>query len=358
VLYNAEVPDSLAIAQHYVEARALSPSALCPVTPGATDVIDVAAYSSGIAQPLLDCIAADWDRPLVLVTTWGIPYRVTAAIFDIAQEGNLVPASVDALLTRPYHHTDLPRLPSWNPYYSEAASAEGVYPAGSPIAAWRAASPETFYLVGRIDGPTVEIAHRLIDEAILFEADPPQGPAWVDRGWKERSDDDIATYASVEWDLTRLVQVFEGAGFETHYDEGETEVGTAPAPLEGEALYYGGWYSFNNYNDVWTWRPGAISLHFDSCSACNPRGGPNWSAGVLQRGALATMGAVAEPYVIGLMEYDQFFRHLFAGYSFAEAAYMATPMAEWMAVYLGDPLYRPYGESPLLPPDWQPPPLP
>ena len=358
VIYNAHQPESLEVAQHYVEARGLDGDALCPTTPTATDAIDTEDYQNSVALPVLECIAGEWERPLVLVTTWGMPYRVTGAAWDIAQNDNLTSASLDALLTQPHHQSDLPLEPSWNPYYSEALSAEGVYPPSIAVADWRKDTDSTFYLVGRLDGPTPEIAHRMIDEALLFENEPPTGTAWVDRGWKERSDDVFASYASVEWDLTRLAQVFEAAGFETHLDENEAEVGTAPAPLKGEALYYGGWYSFNNYNDVWTWRPGAISLHFDSCSACNPRGGPNWSANVLERGALATMGAVAEPYVVGLMEYDQFYRHLFSGYSFIEAAYMATPVSEWMATYLGDPLYRPYGGTPLLPPDWQPPPLP
>ena len=358
VIYNANEPSSQAIAEHYVEARSLAASALCPTSPNSTDVIDAQEYRDSVALPVLECIAGDWSRPLVLVTTWGVPYRVTGAAWDIAQEGNLASASLDALLTQPHHQDELPLEPSWNPYYSEALSADGVYPTGMPIADWRESTGTTFYLVGRLDGPSPEIVHRMIDEALLFEESPPTGPAWVDRGWKERSDDVVASYASVEWDLTRLVQVFEAAGFETYLEETEVEVGTLPAPQKGEALYYGGWYSFNNYNDVWTWRPGAISLHFDSCSACNPRGGPNWSANVLERGALATMGAVAEPYVIGLMEYDQFYRHFFSGYSFIEAAYMATPVSEWMATYLGDPLYRPYGTEPLLLPDWQPPPLP
>ena len=357
VIYNANEAESLAVAQHYVEARGLAPSSLCPTAPAATDIIDVEDYQNSIALPVLACIAGDWDRPLVLVTTYGMPYRVTEAVWDIAQEGTLTSASVDALLTQPHHQNELPLTPSWNPYYLDAASAEGTYPTGAAVSEWRDDSGTVFYLVGRLDGPSSEIAHRMIDEALAFEAAAPTGAAWVDRGWKERSEDEFASYASVEWDLTRLAQVFEAAGFETHFEETEAEVGTLPAPLKGDALYYGGWYSFNNYNDVWTWQPGAISLHFDSCSACNPRGGPNWSANVLERGALATMGAVAEPYVVGLMEYDQFYRHFFAGYSFVEAAYMASPVSEWMATYLGDPLYRPYGSNPLLEDDWQPPPL-
>ncbi len=360
VIYNVDEAASQALAEYYVAARGLPSEALCPTSPGAIDVIDGDAYSAGVAQPVLDCIAGDWDRYLILVTTWGMPYRVTGDAHDLADNSTITLASLDALLARPHHHDDLPVFPAYSPYYRDASSVGGSYDPGLPIDVWRETSGETFYLVNRLDGPTPELAQRLVDDALAAEeaaaAGTLTGTAYVDRGWQERLEDDaFGSYQSVEWDLTRLVQVFEAAGFVTVYDENPEEIGTAPALLEGsDALYYGGWYSFNNYNDVWDWNFGSISLHFDSCSACDPRGGSNWSANVLERGAVATMGAVAEPYVAGLMAYDQFYRFLFQGYSYAEAAWMATPVCEWMATFLGDPLYRPYGADPLLPQDWQP----
>ena len=356
VIYNADEPDSLAVAEHYLAARDLPDSALCPTTPGAIDAIDASVYSAGVGQPVLDCIDGEWERYLVFVTVWGMPYRVTGAARDIADSSNIVPASLDALLTAPYRQGDLPVSPIYSPYFRATDSMGGIYEEGVPIAQWRAEGGANFYLVTRLDGATPADAMRLVDDAIAAETTHLTGLAYVDRGWQVRDDTDaFGSYQSVEWELTRLVEVFEAAGFATVYDENDAEIGTAPAPLAGtDALYYGGWYSFNNYNDVWDWNFGSISLHFDSCSACDPRGGPNWSANVLQRGAVATMGAVAEPYVAGLMGYDQFYRFLFQGYSFAEAGYMATPVAEWMATFLGDPLYRPYGAAPLLPEGWQP----
>jgi len=358
VLYNADEPESQALAEHYVAARGLPESALCPTWPGAIDVIEPSVYSAGVATPLLDCIDAQWDHWLIFVTTWGMPYRVSGAVRDIATPANIVPASLDALLTRPHHHDDLPLSPGFSPYARDGASMTGTWEEGVPIDEWRDSVSDTFYLVSRLDGATPLDAQRLVDDAIAAEAavvaGELTGTTYVDRGWQPRTDaDDFGSYQSVEWDLTRLAQLFEAAGFDVVYDENGEEIGTEPAPLEGpDALYYGGWYSFNNYNDVWDWNFGSISLHFDSCSACDPRGGSNWSANVLQRGAVATMGAVAEPYVAGLMSYDQFFLYLFQGFSFVEAAYMSTPVAEWMAVFLGDPLYRPYGEAPLIEPGW------
>jgi hypothetical protein len=88
-------------------------------------------------------------------------------------------------------------------------------------------------------------------------------------------------------------------------------------------------------------RPGAIGGHLDSCSACDLRGG-TWSAEALKRGITATFGAVNEPYVAGMPEYDQLFLYLTRGANFGEAAYESTQLSLWMMVFVGDPLYRPF----------------
>ena len=41
----------------------------------------------------------------------------------------------------------------------------------------------------------------------------------------------------------------------------------------------------------------------------------------------------------------QFFLYLLQGASYGEAAYESTPAGAWMMVWVGDPLYRPYGFS-------------
>jgi uncharacterized protein (TIGR03790 family) len=359
VLYDANNPESQAVAEHYVAARGLPLDALCPTQPAAPDQINPQEYSDGVAGPTLACIDGDWDRFLILVTTWGVPYRVTDAVRDIADPTRVVSASLDALLTRPWRHGELPVSAEYNPYFRDATSSLAQYAPPVDIATWRAETSTDYFLVARLDGDTPETAMRLVDDAIAAEeaaaAGLLEGTAYVDRGWQARADDDFGSYGSVEWDLTRLAQIFEHAGFPVVYDEDAAEIGTAPAPLAGpDALYYGGWYSFDNYNDVFTWLPGSVTVHFDSCSACDPRGGTNWSANVLQRGAAATMGAVAEPYVAGLMGYDQFFLYLLGGYSFVEAGYMATPLTDWMATFLGDPLYRPWGGAARIEEGWTP----
>ncbi len=55
-----------------------------------------------------------------------------------------------------------------------------------------------------------------------------------------------------------------------------------------------------------------------------------------------TFGAVAEPYVAGMPGYDQLFLYLSQGANYGEAAYEATRVGNWMMMFVGDPLYRPY----------------
>ena len=347
LVYNENIPESLAVAEHYAAARGLDLSVLCPVAPSDPAVVSRTDYELNVADRVLACIDSEWDRYLLFVTFWGVPYRVDAAAHDLADGSVITSASLDALLTRPHHADDLPVSPSWNPYYEAPDSEAGTWPAPTRFADWRAAYSEHYYLVGRVDGATAQAAMDLVDDSLVAEelarSGQLDGLACVDRGWQAMTDDEFGSYASVEWDLLRTKEILEEHGFTVLYDENVAEIGTEPAPLRCDgALYYAGWYSFNQYNDVFSWAPGAVGFHFDSCSACDPRGGPNWAANGLSRGVVATMGAVGEPYVAGLMGYDQFFVGFFDGLTFIEAASQATPVTDWMATFLGDPLYAPY----------------
>ncbi|MBL8785720.1 MAG: TIGR03790 family protein [Deltaproteobacteria bacterium] len=208
-----------------------------------------------------------------------------------------------------------------------------------------------YFLVGRIDGADAAAALALVERTraaeVLAQAGALAGTVYVDgnRGLPHPATDVFGSYEAGEWNIVGVGQVFANDGrYAVVEDFDAEELGTAPAPLTApEALYYAGWYSFGNYNDVFTWQPGAIGGHLDSCSACDLRGERDWSAMALRRGITATFGAVNEPYVAGMPAYDQFFAYLLQGASFGEAAAEATQLGAWMMVWVGDPLYRPYG---------------
>jgi uncharacterized protein (TIGR03790 family) len=231
-----------------------------------------------------------------------------------------------------------------------------TWPDYVPFGQIRAEPRSRYFLVARIDGASAEAAMDLVDRSAAAEAlardGALEGTVYVDARYGETppATDEFGSYESGDWNMWGTRHVFETLdGYEVLFDSNPEEFGTAPA-LEAcpDALYYAGWYSYYNYWDVFTWKPGAIGGHLDSCSACDIREGTTWAARALQEGITATFGAVNEPYVAGMPEYDQFFLYLSQGASFAEAGYESTMVALWMMVWVGDPLYRPYGSPPHL----------
>ena len=59
------------------------------------------------------------------------------------------------------------------------------------------------------------------------------------------------------------------------------------------------------------------------------------------------LGNVWEPYLSVTQHFDVYVARLLQGYTFIEAAYMASPALSWMNTAVGDPLYRPFQPLPL-----------
>jgi hypothetical protein len=98
--------------------------------------------------------------------------------------------------------------------------------------------------------------------------------------------------------------------------------------------------------------PGAIAVHIHSFSAAtlrDPRA--NWAAPLLAHGAAATLGNVYEPFLALTPHLDLFVDRLRNGFNFAESAYASEPVLSWMTTFVGDPLYRPFGEIDEPPPE-------
>jgi hypothetical protein len=74
-----------------------------------------------------------------------------------------------------------------------------------------------------------------------------------------------------------------------------------------------------------------------------------WCKNLLEHGAAATLGPVAEPYTIGFPKPAEFFGTLVTGeYTLVECYWRTERFASWMTVLVGDPLYNPYAKSPKL----------
>ena len=346
VLYNSNVDRSLEVAEAYAAARGLGAHQLCPLA--ATDPTTVGADEAhALIGAVMDCVAAVGPQVTVIAPVYGVPYKVSGAIADFAS-GALTVTSLDALLF--FGATGAAMTEArYNPIYQEGDSMAGVYDPFVPAIVLRDAG-RRFYLVSRLDGADADAALALIDRTLAAEAlrdgDGLAGIVYVDgnRGDVPPTTDEFGSYESGEWNMWGTRAVFEEIGaYPVVWDGNAEEFGTAPAPTDcPDALYYAGWYSYYHYNDCFTWSPGAIGGHLDSCSACDIRAPGTWAGSALLDGITATFGAVNEPYVAGMPEYDQLFLYLTQGASFGEAAYESTVVGGWMMVFVGDPLYTPF----------------
>jgi chitodextrinase len=180
-----------------------------------------------------------------------------------------------------------------------------------------------------------------VDKAMAAEAGGLSGQVCIDETTNPPGYD--YGLGSMEWELRQAANFAREVGFSVTEDQNNAEFGTAPAPLRcNNAALYSGWYSFNNYNNAFTWNTGAIGYHIDSASAVNPRGGSNWSANALLNGITATHGSVAEPYLAAFAHPDGVFNNLLQGANLGDAFLRNTVFLKWMMLNIGDPLYRPF----------------
>lgn len=345
VLYNPSVAGSEDVARYYAAFRDIPDAQLCGIPADNADTLDGDTFVAW-GTAVMACIHTIGAQVMYIVPVWGVPYHASGRVDNIGGGSQKAVVSVDALLAWGQGGVEATAA-DYHPAYRDGDSTTGTYEDWKPFGEIRDNRRSLeLYMVARIDGASADAAMDLVDRTATAEATTLSGTVYVDgnRGDTPPTTDEFGSYESGEWNMWGTRNVFLADGrYPVVWDGNSAEFGTDPAPLLcPDALYYAGWYSYYHYNDVFTWVPGAIGGHLDSCSACDIRTGTTWSAMALQRGITATFGAVSEPYVAGMPEYDQFFLYLLDGASYGEAAYESTILGRWMMVWVGDPLYRPY----------------
>jgi uncharacterized protein (TIGR03790 family) len=115
---------------------------------------------------------------------------------------------------------------------------------------------------------------------------------------------------------------------------------------------YCGWYSPGKYVEAFTWIPGAVGYHMADSEAqtLTTPGSKVWCNAMLERGVCATLGPVyTQPHTGAFPLPDDFFSLLLTGRStLAETYYRTAPLASWVMVLVGDPLYNPFKSKPEL----------
>ncbi|HUU10147.1 MAG TPA: TIGR03790 family protein [Phycisphaerae bacterium] len=344
VLGSESVPEGLEVARHYMAARGIPPENLCVVKAPAADVVTREQFDETIWRPLAEFLER-WQgrfdvalpdgtvqlqlgerRPKYLVPVYGVPVKVSG-YEDVKTMFMSRAAAVDSelVLLPGRRHNLVGGLP--NPYFG------AVGPFGPPL-------DEEMILVSRLDGPTAEIARRLVDDAVWAEEHGLKGRAYVDtRGLTK------GNYLSGDQALQVAAEILKRVGFETEVDD-RPEVLPLNHPMPDAAVYLG-WYTETAVGPMtrpeFRFNRGAIAYHLQSFSGANIRDPKtNWVGPLLVAGACVTAGAVYEPFLNGTPRVDILIDRLVRGASWGEAALMAQPQISWQMCFIGDPLYRPF----------------
>jgi len=208
-------------------------------------------------------------------------------------------------------------------------------------------------MVARIDGPTLRIAKRLIDDAIAVEkAGGLKGKVYLDARGLAKLDPPgqppkkLKPGSYEDYDRSLLVTA-KGLRDQT---ELEVTLNDAPELFQAgecpDAALYCGWYSLAKYVDAFELRRGAVAYHLASAEATTLREPDSkvWCKRLLEEGVCATMGPVYEPYLVAYPRPNEFIPLLFGGdLTLVECYYRTKPFNSWMMTLVGDPLYKPYG---------------
>ena len=211
-----------------------------------------------------------------------------------------------------------------------------------------ASAAQPTLMVARLDAPQSGQVREMILASLRAERDGLKGKIVLDaRGLKGKGG--VGTYEWYDQSIVDLAELLRAkAKTPVLLDVSPTVL---PAGSANDVAIYCGWYSVRNYVPACRFAVGAVALHVASFELVNLRNPEEkgWVRGLLNDGAVASMGPVAEPYLMAFPKADEFFPLLLTGkLTLAECYWRTQPTVSWMMTLIGDPLYRPYFKSPVL----------
>ena len=405
ILVNKNVADSQAVADYYCAKRGVPKDHVVALDLPAGEDIGRADYDAKLAGPLRSQLKDKRDKVKVLLTVYGVPLRVgpkepnadekaelekvkkeleplekkrkelnetikgleakvkdepkgEAAAVLIARRQDRAELETDSAAGKPEEIPLLRREHRGRGQRVGPALVRRLRPA--PLAVELVVLPGSggapkdkppMLMTCRLDGPSVELVKRIIDQSLETEAKGLDGKVYVDaRGIKYNPADDPGFgYGGYDESMRETAKLLEKEGKMSVTLDDKPEL-FAPGSCPDCALYCG-WYSLANYVDCCKFVPGAVAWHLASSEAVSLRNTKSklWCKNLLEHGAAATLGPVGEPYTIGFPKPEEFFGTLVTGeYTLVETYWRTEMFASWMTVLVGDPLYNPYLKSPKL----------
>lgn len=359
VVYNSANPESETLARYYAKARGLDSDRVLGVYTSQQEEITRDEFNDQIRDPIdayivskkwlvrqpgrspfgdqqLPVMAARTNDIWAIVLVYGMPLKIAhdpKANDAVAPNAalNTNGAAVDSELTLlPYQGLPITGLLP-NPY--ELVSYDRPFDALDSV---------HMVMVTRLDGPTPADVRRMIDDSIFAEKSRLVGNAYIDaRGITDQSQ---GYFQGDRW-LRDSAKFLQNNGWPVELDD-KPALFQPNLPWTNIALYagwYGGEASGPFMRTVKPFSRGAIAYHIHSFSATTLRSATaNWCGPLIAKGVAATMGAVYEPYLDYMPQWDVFTDRLQRGYTYAEAAYASQKSLSWMITFIGDPLYRPF----------------
>jgi uncharacterized protein (TIGR03790 family) len=183
----------------------------------------------------------------------------------------------------------------------------------------------------------------MIDDTLSAEKKGLQGTAYFDARWSEPEKRQTSGYAFYDQSIHRAASLFKQRNIMPvvlNDKQALFQPGDCP-----DAAIYCGWYSLKKYIDAFEWKPGAIGYHIASfeCATLKEHDSHVWCKKMIEKGVVATLGPVAEPYVEAFPPPEIFFNLLIDGrLTLVECFAASNPLLSWKMVLIGDPLYRPF----------------
>jgi uncharacterized protein (TIGR03790 family) len=371
VVCNKDVKESRQVADHYAAKRKVPAENVIELSLPTGEDITREEYDTKLAGPLREALKGKKDACQVLLCVYGVPLRVAAQKptkeeqeqidklkpeLDAARKGKddkaaerlerrLVTlqhdqssAAVDSeLMLLWWAKYDTARW-QFNPLYWQVPEADRQ-------------KAERTLVTARLDGPSADVAKRLVDDALTAETDGLKGKAYFDaRGLKLDATKPEQWTGAEGYDesFREAAELMKKAGFDVTLDDKDAvfEKGACP-----DAALYAGWYSVGTYVDSFTFPAGAVAWHLASYEAVSLRKGDTklWCPNLLAKGAAVTLGPVGEPYTVGFPKPSEFFGFLATGrFTVAECFARTTLLTSWQMTLVGDPLYNPFAKAPKL----------
>jgi uncharacterized protein (TIGR03790 family) len=235
----------------------------------------------------------------------------------------------------------------WWDYYRR--SSWQVNPLFYQVAGQAAGRP--MIMTARLDASQSGIVQQMFQAGLKAERDGLKGKVVLDsRGIKSEGenaapfsygwyDQSIRSLAEIIKTKTRLPLLLDDSP-DLLPPNSTTDVGL-----------YCGWYSVRNYVPSCRFSPGAVGFHVGSFELVSLRAENEhgWCRGLTDDGISATLGPVAEPFLVAFPAADDFFPLLMTGrLTLAEVYWRTIPVTSWQMSLLGDPLYNPFKVNPAL----------